>query len=99
MSNLTILNTSIRIFEQLYSLTDLHRVSGGKTKHKPAFFLRNEQTKNLILEIEKESKLQNCNSVKIIHGGVNSGTYVCKELVIAYAAWISPTFHLTVLER
>lgn len=107
MSNLTILNTTIRTFNNLYSLTDLHRTSGGENKHKPALFLRLDQTKDLITEIEKNrssdlmiapnTELQICNSVKVIHGGLNSGTYACKELVIAYAAWISPTFHLIVL--
>lgn len=97
MTNLTILNSSIRTYENLYSLTDLHRASGGESKHKPTFFLRNDQTKELIAEIEQESKLQNCNSVKILHGGSKSGTFACEELALAYATWISPKFHLVVL--
>lgn len=97
MSNLSILNKSIRVVDGLYSLTDLHKASGNETKHKPTFFLRLDQTKDLIAEIEKESKLQICNSVKVIHGGVNSGTYACEELVLSYAMWISPKFHLVVL--
>ncbi|URH74560.1 KilA-N domain-containing protein [Pasteurella multocida] len=97
MSNLSILNKSIRVVGGLYSLTDLHKASGNEIKHKPTFFLRLDQTKDLIAEIEKESKLQICNSVKVIHGGVNSGTYACEELVLSYAMWISPKFHLIVL--
>ncbi|UEA17475.1 KilA-N domain-containing protein [Pasteurella canis] len=97
MSNLSILNKSIRVVDGLYSLTDLHKASGNEIKHKPTFFLRLDQTKDLITEIEKESKLQICNSVKVIHGGVNSGTYACEELVLSYAMWISPKFHLIVL--
>lgn len=55
-----------------YSLNDLHRAAGSLDKHKPAFWLRNEQTERLI------SELQICNSVNIepvnvIRGGNNRG--------------------------
>ncbi|VEH66684.1 KilA domain-containing protein [Rodentibacter pneumotropicus] len=96
-TQLSILNNSIRTFENLFSLTDLHKASGAENKHKPTFFLRLDQTKDLIAEIEVNSELQICNSVKVIHGGPNSGTYACEELVLAYATWISPKFHLIVL--
>ncbi|OOF56156.1 hypothetical protein BKK56_04020 [Rodentibacter genomosp. 2] len=96
-TQLSILNNSIRTFENLFSLTDLHKASGAENKHKPTFFLRLDQTKDLIAEIEVNSELQICNSVKVIHGGPNSGTYACEELVLAYATWISPKFHLVVL--
>ncbi|AOF53680.1 hypothetical protein BKG91_11660 [Rodentibacter caecimuris] len=96
-TQLSILNNSIRTFENLFSLTDLHKASGGENKHKPTFFLRLDQTKDLIAEIEVNTELQICNSVKVIHGGPNSGTYACEELVLAYATWISPKFHLVVL--
>lgn len=86
-----------------YCLNDLHKASGGSEKHKPPFWLRNEQTKGLI------SELQNCDSqykpieqpVNVIRGnrgdGVQQGTYVVKELVYAYAMWISAKFHLMVI--
>ena len=92
MSNLAILNTSIRSYENLFSLNDLHQASGNLTKHKPAFFLRIDMTKDLIAEIEKD----NSNALKVIRGA-QGGTYACEELMLAYAMWISPKFHLVVL--
>lgn len=92
MSNLAILNTSIRSYENLFSLNDLHQASGNLTKHKPAFFLRIYMTKDLIAEIEKETP----NALKVIRGA-QGGTYACEELMLAYAMWISPKFHLVVL--
>ena len=92
MSNLQILTQSIRTFENLYALNDLHTASGGKSKHQPSFFIRLDTTKALIAEIEKDNQ----HALKIIRG-TNGGTYACEELVIAYAMWISPKFHLIVL--
>ncbi|WP_080745638.1 KilA-N domain-containing protein [Gallibacterium anatis] len=94
MSNLTILNSSISQLSNLYNLKDLHRVSGNEAKHEPNRFIRLDQTKDLITEIESEAP--NTKAVKTLRG-TQGGTYACKELVIAYAAWISPAFHLVVL--
>ncbi|OOF56185.1 hypothetical protein BKK56_04185 [Rodentibacter genomosp. 2] len=94
MSNLTILNQNIRPYENLFSLNDLHQASGGKDKHKPSNFVRLDTTQELITEINSEN-LQS--AIKVINGGKDRGTYVCEELVLAYATWISPKFHLVVL--
>ena len=93
MSNLQILTKSIRTFENLYSLNDLHVASGNESKHRPNQFIRLETTVALVAEYEKQT---NSTALKTIRG-TQGGTYACKELVIAYAAWISPAFHLTVL--
>ena len=93
MSNLQILSNSIRTFENLYSLNDLHQASGSENKHAPFRFIRLETTKELIAEIESDGQTQ---AVKVLRG-TNGGTYACEELVIAYAMWISPKFHLIVL--
>lgn len=94
MANITIGTFTISEKYGLHSLNDLHKASGGEEKHKPALFLRNDQTKALLDELQKgtDSYL----FLKTTKGR-NGGTYVCRELVIAYAAWISAAFHLKVI--
>lgn len=92
MSALSIGSSAIRQIDGLYSLNDLHVASGSAEKDRPSHFLRNDQTKALVSELEN---VQIC-AFKILQGR-NGGTYACKELVIAYAAWISPAFHLKVI--
>ncbi len=95
MSNLTILKTAIRTFENLYSLNDLHIASGAEAKHQPSLFIRLDATQELISEIQKETDKENI--LQSFRSGVNRGTYACEELVLSYAMWISPKFHLIVL--
>ena len=98
MSNLTILNNSIRQSDNLYSLNDLHAASGNDPKHRPTYFIKNQQTQDLITEIER---CENSNiALKVVKGGRDlglQGTYAYEELVLSYAMWISPKFHLVVL--
>lgn len=96
MSNIIIANQLIRQDEDgLYCLNDLHRASGGQSKHRTGYWLSNDVTTELIEELDTEAGIPA--SVRIRKGGSNQGTYVCKELVYAYAMWISPKFHLHVI--
>ncbi|MEN2752306.1 KilA-N domain-containing protein [Psychrobacter sp. FBL11] len=98
---LTILHNTIHMIDGLYSLNDLHRVSGSNKKHKPTNFMRLENTKDLIAEIERCSDVSieaKSNAYKVIKGGDSQqGTFVCRELVYSYAMWISPRFQLLVI--
>ena len=96
MSNLAILNTSIRTHESLFSLNDLHKASGGAEKHRPSLFIRLDTTQDLISEIQKEVKSTDL-IFKTTGGRGLRRTYACEELVLSYAMWISPKFHLVVL--
>lgn len=92
-----------------YCLNDLHKASGGLAKHKPSNFIRNQQTQDLIMEIESSSNMMSldidrCSNMSIgqkaintIKGGIKQGMYVVEDLVYSYAMWISAKFHLTVI--
>ncbi|EKO3444195.1 KilA-N domain-containing protein [Vibrio fluvialis] len=95
MPNLTIVSKEIRILNGLYSLNDLHKASGGAKKHQPHQFLRNDQTRDLISEIDRSANSRI--AYEAYRGGKHQGTWVCKELVYAYAMWISARFHLQVI--
>lgn len=93
MSNsnaLTVAGTSVRQMNDLYSLNDLHKAAGAEAKHRPNYFVGSDQTKALIQEIQIAG-------IPAIESKPRIGTYACKELVIAYAAWISAAFHLKVI--
>ena len=82
--------------EGRYSLNVLHVASGKEEKHQPAFFMRRNETIELINEIFNSADMQNKNPV-ISKKGRYGGTYVCKELVYSYAMWISAAFALKVI--
>lgn len=95
-SVLAIGDFSVRQHDGLFSLNDLHTASGGEEKHEPNYFVRLDQTQALISEISKSPEMGNLEPIKTARGR-NGGTYACRELVIAYAAWISAAFHLKVI--
>ncbi|WP_082298296.1 KilA-N domain-containing protein [Neisseria gonorrhoeae] len=72
-------------------MNDLHRASGGEDRHAPRRWLQNIQTNDLIKELEKDGKPS-------IQSKQRLGTFVCRELVIAYGMWISPKFALQVIQ-
>ncbi len=79
-----------------FNLNDLHLAAGGKAKHRPNQFLRLDSTFELILEIDRcaDMRIDKNQAVSVQKGGSGpQGTYACRELVIAYAAWINPAFH------
>lgn len=99
-TELMILNKPIRQFDGLYCLNDLHKASGAEKRHELTNWLKLKQTTELIEELSKPEITgleQNQQVIKTIRGGNQAGTYACRELVLAYATWISPRFFLLVL--
>lgn len=96
MNALTIAGADIRTDDDgRFCLNDLHRAAGSLAKHRPGEWLRNKQTKELIAALG-DAEIP-AGPVVTVNDGVNNGTYVAKELVYAYAMWISPKFHLRVI--
>ena len=91
----------------LYSINDLHKASGGMKKHQPDKWFQLQSTTNFVRYQEKKARSQSLNQgsknlvVETIEGrnyGGNSGTFVSRKLVVAYAMWISPAFADHVLD-
>lgn len=85
-----------------FSLNDFHRAAGGEKRHAPNEWLRNSQAQELVEEIGKPGNpgldgKAGIPALRVVRGGRSPGTYVCKELVYAYAMWISPVFSLNVI--
>ena len=95
-TSITVISTDIRQLDGLYSLNDLHKASGGTSKDQPAKFMCLEQTKALLSELSSTDS-ESLPVKTVVGKGKQQGTYVCRELVYAYAMWISPKFHLAVI--
>ena len=93
MNALTIANMAIRQDAAgRYCLNDLHRAAGGEPKHTPGRFTITQQFTELASELSR-----NQDSPEPSTSTAGIGTFVAKELVYAYAMWISPAFHLKVI--
>lgn len=97
MSNALLVIDQVQIrrdAEGRYCLNDLHQASGGAKKDGPSYWLGNAKTKELASELQSQTT---GNPVVTIEGA-NGGTYVPKEMVYAYAMWISAAFQLKVIK-
>ena len=101
---LIIANTKIRQDDEgRYCLNDCHRASGMSESKRPSNWVRTQSTKDLIKTLETAENSQSSNlsfggkqpfPVNVVKGSNDAGIYVVKELVYAYAMWISPAFHV-----
>lgn len=87
-----------------YCLNDLQRAAvnaEGESRSARTMevheFMRRPETRSLIELLEKETTGKARILPVLTIQGRNGGTYVCKELVYAYAMWISPKFNLYVI--
>ena len=95
MTGLMVAGLDVRMDEAgRFSLNDLHRAGGGKPRHRPSRWLENQQTQALVDELGTEAGNP---ALAIQRGGSTSGSFGCREIALAYAAWISPAFHVKLL--
>ncbi|EEM8427504.1 hypothetical protein DFQ98_08845 [Salmonella enterica subsp. enterica serovar Essen] len=77
----------------MYSLNELHKISGFNASKRPSEWMRNSQTTDLFNKF-----VETGNPVFKIVRGRGAGTWVIEELVYAYASWLSAEFHKAVLD-
>jgi hypothetical protein len=103
MTNLVISNVVIKQDENLrYRLNDLHKASGLSKSKSPSEWLRLQNSQELVELLRTGIHVLEQNQVVTeplvtINGGNKQGVYGLKELVYAYAMWLSPEFHLHVI--
>lgn len=92
MTHLIIAGASIKTdSEGRFSLNDLHKAAGGEKRHSPNYWLNNQQTQEFI-EVLGSAVIP-----VVTLEGRKGGTFACRELIYAYAMWLSPAFHLHVI--
>lgn len=75
-----------------FNLNALHKASGSEKKNGPSYWLALESTKQLIVELEKQTTEISVVTVE----GRNGGTFAHELLAVEYAGWISPAYRLQV---
>ena len=104
--SIVIANSTIRQQDGLYCLNDLHRASGGKAKSQPSYFLRTQQTQDLVNKINHSANMQS--AVRVINGGAEIGDsgmtrdmklYELRMLVLGYMQNEDPKKAAEVFEK
>ncbi|MBK5343207.1 KilA-N domain-containing protein [Pseudomonas sp. TH49] len=75
--------------EGRYCLNDVHKASGGEATKAPAQWMRHDVFHEFVEEIVRLSTINPVESKR----GRTGGTFAVKELVYAYAMWISPSYY------
>ena len=79
-----------------YCMNDLHKASGGEKRHQPSNWLVSQQIIELIEELSIPG-IPGIEKIQPVSSKQGIGTFVVKELVYAYAMWVSAKFHLKVI--
>lgn len=102
--NVTFSNGNVRVFHgtKMGSLTDVFavgnmmRLQSGKRSAVLSQFLNSKSTIEFISEIEAKHGIK---AVEVVGRGANAGTFGCIQLMIYAAEYLSPRFHLDVIDE
>lgn len=97
MDNLVLNGTEIRSDEfGRYCLTDIYRASNLPAHKRPVKFEATPTFKGVqdVLKVRTGT----FNPYEKTRGRYNGGTWACKEMLIAYAMWVSPEFMVKVID-
>lgn len=84
--------------EGRFSLNDFHRASGGAKRHGPSYWLDTNQAQEIAAELSKAENPALTTDLPVVKKeGRNGGTYAVREMIYAYAMWISAPFQLKVI--
>lgn len=94
---LEVMGQPIRNKGELFSANDLWKIAGSENSKRPSMWLENKQTQELINEL-LEAGIPATKIYMVTKGrGKNTGVWLCEDLMYAYAAWLSPKFHLLMI--
>ncbi|WP_299946943.1 KilA-N domain-containing protein [uncultured Microbulbifer sp.] len=82
--------------EGRFNLNALHRAGQAGGHKSPSQWLRRDEMKALIAELESQSVNLHFGPINTIRGGSAPGTFAHELLAVEYAGWISPAFRLQV---
>ncbi len=82
---------------RMINATEMAKAFNGKL---PADFLRLKQTKDFIDELKSQYGNSHIGKIiKVIKGGIYSGTWMCEKLALKFAAWLSAKFEIWVFDK
>lgn len=89
--------SNVRVDNNMFSLTDLWKLSGGKREQSPNFWINQDSTKNLLnTAMEFLNATQDC--IIKTKRGKGGGSYAIRNLFLAYAKYLDSELHFIVNE-
>lgn len=95
MDQLEVMGMTVKVTDEMVSLTDLWKAQGAEKRNRPVDWLRTDGVKQLVETLEEKTKGEDSHLIEI-RKGKGGGTYAHWQLALAYAKHLSPELHLAV---